>query len=75
MEVAVLTDIGCRGHWDMDLKPVDKFPHPVLRGVKPFTAKGDGWLYNLHFLPGAVPVIAGQVPDKARTSADAGRPS
>ncbi len=62
-------DIGCRGHWDMSF---DTFPkHAITRGVEPFTAPGDGWLYNLHFLPGAVPVIAGQVPDKARTSADA----
>jgi hypothetical protein len=62
-------DIGCRGHWDMSF---DTFPkHEITRGVTPFSAPGDGWLYNLHFLPGAVPVIAGQVPDKARTSADA----
>jgi len=62
-------DIGCRGHWDMSF---DNFPkHAITRGVTAFSAPGDGWLYNLHFLPGAVPVIAGQVPDKARTSADA----
>ena len=62
-------DIGCRGHWDMSF---DSFPkHAITRGVTPFSAPGDGWLYNLHFLPGAVPVISGQVPDKARTSADA----
>ena len=62
-------DIGCRGHWDMSF---DSFPkHAVTRGVQPFSAPGDGWLYNLHFAPNAVPVIAGQVPDKARTSADA----
>ena len=65
-------DIGCRGHWDMDLKPIGT--HPVLRGVKPFAAPGDGWLYNLHFAEkdkGFVPLIVGQVPDKSRTSADA----
>ena len=62
-------DIGCRGHWDMSF---DTFPkHEITRGVAPFSAPGDGWLYNLHFAPNAVPVIAGQVPDKARTSADA----
>jgi hypothetical protein len=62
-------DIGCRGHWDMSF---DTFPkHATTRGVEPFTAPGDGWLYNLHFLPGAVPLVSGQVPDKARTSADA----
>jgi hypothetical protein len=65
-------DIGCRGHWDMDLKPVGT--HPVLRGVKPFAAPGDGWLYNLHFAAkdkGFAPLIVGQVPDKSRSSADA----
>jgi len=64
------SDIGCRGHWDMDLKPVGD--HPVLRGVKPFAAPADGWLYNLHFAKsGSVPLIAGQVPEKSRTTADA----
>jgi hypothetical protein len=66
-----LADIGCRGHWDMDLKP--RGEHPVLRGVKPFTAKGDGWLYNLHFAESGkfTPLLVGQVPDKSRTTADA----
>jgi hypothetical protein len=65
------SDIGCRGHWDMDLKPIGT--HPVLRGVKPFAAPGDGWLYNLHFAKGQgfAPLIVGQVPEKSRTSADA----
>jgi hypothetical protein len=65
------SDIGCRGHWDMELKPVGT--HPVLRGVKPFAAPGDGWLYNLHFAKskGFAPLIVGQVPEKSRTSADA----
>jgi len=62
-------DIGCRGHWDMSFGTFPK--HAITRGVTPFTAPGDGWLYNLHFAPGAVPLITGQVPDKARTSADA----
>ncbi len=62
-------DIGCRGHWDMEFADFPK--HAVTRGVKPFAAPGDGWLYNLHFAAGAVPIIAGQVPDKARTTADA----
>ena len=62
-------DIGCRGHWDMEFADFPK--HAVTRGVKPFAAPGDGWLYNLHFAAGAVPLIAGQVPDKARTTADA----
>ena len=64
------SDIGCRGHWDMDLKPTSD--HPVLQGVKPFAAPADGWLYNLHFADkGFTPLIIGQVPDKSRTSADA----
>ena len=63
-------DIGCRGHWDMDFS---KFPnHPITRGVQPFSAPLDGWLYNLHFAPkGVTPLVIGAVPDKARTSADA----
>lgn len=62
-------DIGCRGHWDMNLKPVGK--HPVLRGVTPFSAPGDGWLYNVHFAPDATPLLVGAVPDKSRTTPDA----
>jgi type 1 glutamine amidotransferase len=63
-------DIGCRGHWDMDFA---KFPqHPITRGVEPFTAPLDGWLYDLHFAAqGVTPLVVGAVPDKARTSADA----
>lgn len=63
-------DIGCRGHWDMDLKPMGK--HPVLNGVSSFSAPGDGWLYNLHFADqGFTPLLVGAVPDKSRTTADA----
>ncbi len=63
-------DIGCRGHWDMELKPAGN--HPVLRGVEPFSAPADGWLYNLHFAPkGVTPLLRGAVPDKSRTTADA----
>ena len=62
-------DIGCRGHWDMEFADFPK--HAVTRGVTPFAAPLDGWLYNLHFAAGATPIIAGQVPDKARTTADA----
>ena len=64
-------DTGCRGHWDMDLKPAGK--HPVLAGVEAFSAPADGWLYNLHFMDekGFTPLISGLVPDKSRTSADA----
>jgi hypothetical protein len=74
-----LSDIGSRGHWDMDFKD---FPnHPIMRGVKPFAAPGDGWLYNMHFAPdmkGVTALLTGAVPDKSRSTPDAkahmGRP-
>lgn len=73
---AFTSDIGCRGHWDMEFS--DFPPHPILRGVTAFSAPLDGWLYNLHFADGAVPLLSGAVPDKSRSSADAkthpGRP-
>lgn len=73
---AFVGDIGCRGHWDMEFS--DFPPHPVLRGVTAFAAPLDGWLYNLHFAPGATPLLSGAVPDKSRTTEDAkahkGRP-
>ena len=62
-------DIGCRGHWDMEFTPTVK--HPILSGVEPFAAPLDGWLFNLHFAAGATPLLAGAVPDKVRTTADA----
>lgn len=63
-------DIGCRGHWDMELKPLAE--HPVLRGVGAFPVKGDGWLYNLHFADARVtPLLAGPVPAGSRTTPDA----
>ncbi|MEW6304622.1 MAG: ThuA domain-containing protein, partial [Verrucomicrobiota bacterium] len=62
-------DIGCRGHWDMEFTHIPE--HPVTRGVKPFAAPGDGWLYNLHYQPGIVPLLAGKVPDNSRTTPDA----
>ena len=67
---AFTADIGCRGHWDMSF---DQFPsHPTMRGVQPFAAPLDGWLYNLHFAEqGVVPLLTGAVPDKSRTTADA----
>ncbi len=62
-------DIGSRGHWDMEFT---KLPtHPILRGVTPFSAPLDGWLYNLHFDEKATPLLTGQVPDKNRSTADA----
>jgi len=69
-------DTGCRGHWDMDFNEIPK--HEITRGVTAFHVPFDGWLFNLDFAPGAVPLLAGVVPDKARTTADAkahtGRP-
>jgi hypothetical protein len=70
------SDIGSRGHWDMEFHD---FPeHPITRGVTAFAAPLDGWLFNLHFAPGARPLLAGQVPDNGRTTEDArsyaGRP-
>ena len=63
-------DIGCRGHWDMELKPLAE--HPVLRGVGAFPVKGDGWLYNLHFAHARVtPLLAGPVPASSRSTPDA----
>ena len=63
-------DIGCRGHWDMEFTQIPA--HDITRGVKPFAAPADGWLYNLHFeKSGVTPLLVGAVPDKSRTSADA----
>lgn len=65
------SDIGSRGHWDMEFTSIPA--HEVTRGVKPFAAPADGWLYNLHFAPGVVPLLTGAVPDKSRSTADAKR--
>ena len=63
-------DIGSRGHWDMEFKNIAA--HEVTRGVKPFGAPADGWLYNLHFAEkGVTPLLLGAVPDKSRSTADA----
>ncbi|MEQ1860208.1 MAG: ThuA domain-containing protein [Chthoniobacteraceae bacterium] len=62
-------DIGSRGHWDMEFTEFPK--HAITRGVTAFAAPFDGWLFNLHFAPGAVPVLCGMVPDKNRSTADA----
>jgi hypothetical protein len=64
-----LKDIGSRGHWDMEFNQFPK--HPVTSGMSPFSAPFDGWLFNLHFDPGAIPVVQGAVPDTARTTPDA----
>ena len=64
------SDIGSRGHWDMTFANIGA--HAVTRGVKPFTAPADGWLYNLHFADkGVTPLLVGAVPDKSRSTADA----
>ncbi len=64
------SDIGCRGHWDMEFNKIAV--HPVTRGVKHFAAPADGWLYNLHFAgTGMTPLLVGTVPEKSRTTADA----
>ena len=61
-------DIGCRGHWDMEFGMPEN--REIARGVQGFAAPLDGWLFNLHFLPGVVPLLSGLVPDKARTTGD-----
>ena len=64
------SDIGSRGHWDMEFTQIPA--HEVTRGVKPFAAPADGWLYNLHFAEkGVVPLLTGAVPDKSRSTAEA----
>jgi len=62
-------DIGVRGHWDMEFKELPR--HAILNGVEPFAAPNDGWLYNLHFAENVVPLLAGGVPDKTRSTPDA----
>ncbi len=44
---------------------------PALKGVAPFAAPNDEWLYNLHFAEGATPLLSGSVPDKTRNTPDA----
>ncbi len=60
-------DIGGRGHWESSFT---KFPdHPVANGAKPFTIN-DGWLYNLHFVPGrknVTPILVTVPPLSSRT--------
>jgi hypothetical protein len=63
-------DIGSRGHWDMTFDTIPA--HETTRGVQPFAAPMDGWLYNLHFAEkGITPLLIGQVPDKSRSTPDA----
>jgi len=63
-------DIGCRGHWDVKFDSVSS--HDVTSGMKPFELLKDGWLYNLHFAEkGVTPLLAAQMPDTSRKTADA----
>jgi hypothetical protein len=63
-------DIGSRGHWDMSFDAIPQ--HETTRGVTPFAAPKDGWLFNLHFAEkGVTPLLTGQVPDKGRSTEDA----
>lgn len=62
-------DTGNRGHWDMSFDVIPT--HETTRGVTPFAAPKDGWLYNLHFAEkGVTPLLSGAVPDKSRTTED-----
>jgi type 1 glutamine amidotransferase len=62
-------DIGCRGHWDVKFDAIPQ--HAATTGLAPFELTKDGWLYNLHFEPGATPVLAAAMPDKSRSTDDA----
>lgn len=67
---AFLSDIGCRGHWDVDFPSIPT--HPILNGVKPFALRGDGWLYNLHFADhGVTHLLQCNMPDSSRKTDDA----
>lgn len=64
------SDIGCRGHWDVEFTEIGK--HPTLQGLHPFTLTKDGWLYNLHFAGrGVTHVLKAKVPDDSRKTDDA----
>jgi hypothetical protein len=63
-------DKGGRGHWESSFS---KFPnHPAANGLKPFKIN-DGWLYNLHFVPGMkgiTPILVTVPPLSSRKNAD-----
>lgn len=64
------SDIGCRGHWDVEFTEIGK--HPALQGLQPFTLTKDGWLYNLHFAKkGVTPVLKAKMPEDSRKTDDA----
>ncbi|WP_461784596.1 ThuA domain-containing protein [Prosthecobacter sp.] len=59
------SDIGCRGHWDVDFTSIPT--HPINNGVKPFPLHKDGWLYNLHFADkGVTHLLQCAMPDSSR---------
>jgi len=67
---AFLSDIGCRGHWDVEFTSIPT--HPILSGVNPFSLKKDGWLYNLHFADqGVTHLLQSNMPDGSRKTDDA----
>ena len=67
---AFQSDIGCRGHWDVRFTALPS--HDITRGLQPFELLKDGWLYNLHFAEtGITPLLACQMPDSSRKTADA----
>ncbi len=67
---AFQSDIGCRGHWDVDFATIPT--HPILNGVKPFPLLKDGWLYNLHFADkGVTHLLQCPMPDSSRKNEDA----
>lgn len=63
-------DKGGRGHWESSFS---KFPnHPAANGLKPFKIN-DGWLYNLHFVPGmkgVTPILVTVPPLSSRKNAE-----
>jgi Trehalose utilisation len=62
---AFQSDIGCRGHWDVEFSTIPT--HPITQGLQPFALPKDGWLYNLHFAEtGVTPVLTCLMPDTSR---------
>lgn len=67
---AFQSDIGCRGHWDVDFTAIPT--HETTQGLTPFALPRDGWLYNLHFAEtGVTPVLTCLMPDTSRKTAHA----
>lgn len=67
---AFQSDIGCRGHWDVNFDFIPS--HPINQGLKPFGLLKDGWLYNMHFAEsGITPLLFCAMPDTSRKTEDA----